>query len=184
MIEYCREQGAQFYSKDIMKRATESGNLELCQYLHAQQCPLSRRSTTAAVANDHADILHWLLEQGCPLNTDAVCTIAGKRGSVSVLECLAQHRRLSVKQLTLMLNVAGARGNLAAAKWLRDHGAEWPPILRYTDTLGDHTMWSGATLAWAVEQGAVCYSLLNSTCVQSGSACAVLVYYRFSSHVE
>jgi hypothetical protein len=57
-----------------------------------------------------------------------------------------------------MLNVAGASGKLAAVKWLREHGAEWPPILRYTTV--EHprgrrfNMWSGATIAWAVEQGA------------------------------
>jgi hypothetical protein len=40
-MKYCVEQGALFISKNTMMCAVESGNLDLCQYLHAQQCPLT-----------------------------------------------------------------------------------------------------------------------------------------------
>eukprot|EP00953_Heterococcus_sp_UTEX-ZZ885_P036050 18588-Heterococcus_DN1.PRE.2 len=31
-----------------------------------------------------------------------------------------------------MLNAAGANDHLAAAKWLRQQGADWPPVLRHS----------------------------------------------------
>jgi hypothetical protein len=48
------------------------------------------------------------------------------------------------------LNVAGSLDMLAVAKWLRQHGAEWPAVLRsplYDDP------WRGETLAWARAEG-------------------------------
>jgi hypothetical protein len=155
MIEYCKEKGADVRSAAIMKCAAESGSLALCQYLHAEQCSFDKRACIAAAEGDHPDILQWLHEQNCRFSGIEVFTRAAMTGSIGVMNYMLQCRLISTPaQLSEMLNVAGAYSHLAAAKLLREHGAEWPSLLRYTDQYSRHTMWSGATLAWAVEQGA------------------------------
>jgi hypothetical protein len=42
-----------------------------------------------------------------------------------------------------MLNAAGANSKLAAAKWLRQQGAEWPAVIN----------WCGCSLDWAGSEG-------------------------------
>eukprot|EP00953_Heterococcus_sp_UTEX-ZZ885_P008585 5143-Heterococcus_DN1.PRE.1 len=40
------------------------------------------------------------------------------------------HKLAAAVRLANMLNAAGAYKQLAAAQWLREQGAEWPPVLR------------------------------------------------------
>jgi hypothetical protein len=82
-------------------------------------------------------------------------------GSVAVLQYLLeqqqqqqqqQQRAPSAQQLTLMLNAAGANDQLAAARLLRDRGAEWPAVLKLRIG-GTNKHWAGTTLEWARQQG-------------------------------
>jgi hypothetical protein len=63
---------------------------------------------------------------------------------------LFQQQRLpllsSIAMLTEMLDYAGANNKLAAAKWLREHGAAWPTVFT-------QRRWTGAVLEWAVAEG-------------------------------
>eukprot|EP00953_Heterococcus_sp_UTEX-ZZ885_P017511 9799-Heterococcus_DN1.PRE.1 len=47
-----------------------------------------------------------------------------------------------------MLNVAGAYRRLAAAKWLRQQGAEWPAVLKY-----ESRAWNTDVVQWARDEG-------------------------------
>jgi hypothetical protein len=55
---------------------------------------------------------------------------------------------LSAELLTSALNAAGAGGRLQVAQWLRQHGAEWPIVLR-----AGRMRWTGESLAWARAEG-------------------------------
>jgi hypothetical protein len=65
-----------------------------------------------------------------------------------VLQYLAEQcDSFTSKKLQEMLNAAGAYGKLDAAVWLRQQGAEWPAVLKFT-----WKVWEGDTLAWAVQE--------------------------------
>eukprot|EP00953_Heterococcus_sp_UTEX-ZZ885_P042253 21482-Heterococcus_DN1.PRE.3 len=68
---------------------------------------------------------------------------------------LAHSPDISADVLSSMLNAAGAHDNLAAAKWLRQQGAEWPDVIRYfyVNSFDGYTEWSGEALAWARAEG-------------------------------
>jgi hypothetical protein len=64
-----------------------------------------------------------------------------------VLAYLQQQGELaSIPLLTDMLKLAARNNKLAAAKWLRDQGAEWPAAFGWP-------RWSAAMLAWARAEG-------------------------------
>jgi hypothetical protein len=61
----------------------------------------------------------------------------------------------NAKLMTDMLNNAGASNKLAAAKWLRQQGAEWPDRLHDSDYAysSNKGIWSGEVLQWARDEG-------------------------------
>jgi hypothetical protein len=56
------------------------------------------------------------------------------------------------KQLIDLLHVAGVNGSLQVAKWLRQHSAEWPDILRL-DSDRTQIQWRDDAVAWARDEG-------------------------------
>jgi hypothetical protein len=72
-----------------------------------------------------------------------------------VLIYLQQKRLITAEYLTHLLNVAGAYNRLAAVKWFRQQGADWPDVLRYINEV-----WSCSTLQYARDEG--CLSLLTT----------------------
>ena len=52
----------------------------------------------------------------------------------------------TARLLTVMLYEAGRFNQLAAAKWLREQGAEWPTVYK-------KGRWSGVLLEWAIAEG-------------------------------
>jgi hypothetical protein len=95
------------------------------------------------------DILHWLREQGCPCNPEAVRCLAAADDDLDLVLYIAEVQpAASAAQLTQMLNVAGANGSLETAEWLRQQGAGWPAVLRYRAR-----SWRGAALQWARAEG-------------------------------
>jgi hypothetical protein len=50
--------------------------------------------------------------------------------------------------LSKMLDKAASVNKLAAAKWLREQGAEWPTVFAWSP-------WSGAALQWAKAEGCI-----------------------------
>jgi hypothetical protein len=59
-----------------------------------------------------------------------------------------QGAQWSEQLLTQMLNTAGAFRHLAAVQWLRQQGAQWPPVLRLCDK-----RWGRDVITWARQQG-------------------------------
>eukprot|EP00953_Heterococcus_sp_UTEX-ZZ885_P028500 15199-Heterococcus_DN1.PRE.1 len=152
------------FTEHHMQKAVERGQTAVCEYLQSQQCPLAHSMYHSAARNGHADTLHWLRQQEHYFNVDNdnVCEFAALGGSVAVLEYLLREGLLATRltwvrlqyelalstQSTLSTTALCANGQLAAAQWLRQQGAEWPAVL-----LDYERKWSGKTLAWARAEG-------------------------------
>jgi hypothetical protein len=137
-----QQPGTAQLSEFVMSAAAKMGHTAMCKLLRAQQCPWDARSTTDAARGGHADVLRWLVSSGCPWNLE-LYRAAAKGGSVDVLTYVQQQGLLtSMRVLADMLDIAGQNNKLAAAKWLREQGAEWPTVF------GWHT-WSSEVIAWA-----------------------------------
>jgi Ankyrin repeats (3 copies) len=111
----------------VMYAAASKGHRAMCEFLHAQQCPWDFSATYCAAVSGHTDLLRWLVDSGCPWDAVQLCEAAAQGGSVEVLVYLQQQLGLptSAARLRDMLYYAGLLGKLAAAKWLREQGAEW-----------------------------------------------------------
>jgi hypothetical protein len=132
-----------------MGAAARYGTLAMCQYLHAEQCPYDADCCKTTAESDNVDILRWLLQQGCPMNADKVCTAAAAGGHIDVMSFLQSALpSLTTDMWTEMLNAAGGNSKLAAAQWLRQRGAEWPAVLQYRSKA-----WQSEVLAWARAEG-------------------------------
>jgi hypothetical protein len=131
-----------------MNAAAEAGHTAMCAYLHAERCRWDESACIYATEQGHVETLRWLHEHGCPC-TRTTCIAAAESGSVDVMMYLQQQDLMNTPAvLTDMLNAAGGYNKLAAAQWLRQLGAEWPAVFRYS-----FMSWSGETLAWARAQG-------------------------------
>jgi hypothetical protein len=74
--------------------------------------------------------------------------VAAQGGSVDVLAYLQQQGLFTSRMLRQMLRIAGAHSKLAAAKWLRQQGAQWPAVLCWKEMV-----WSDDKLEWARAEG-------------------------------
>jgi hypothetical protein len=119
--------------EQVMCAAAEGGHVAMCQHLRANGCAWSIAACQDAAAYDRVGALRWLRDNGCPFDAAAVGVVAAASGdSLKVMAYLLAEGLLSPELLTKMLNLAGATEHLAAVQWLRQHGAEWPAVLRYT----------------------------------------------------
>jgi hypothetical protein len=107
-----------------------------------------------------ADILHWLIENGCPWDAGELCTSALESAAenvdvIPVFDYLLNAGALSAELLTSTLKKAGISGVLWLAQWLRQHGAEWPAVLYSYDAYeyAEGRTWRGEALAWARAEG-------------------------------
>jgi hypothetical protein len=134
-------------SADVMWVAVLEGHTSLCQYLHSLQCPWTETSTNEAAATGYADLLHWLMDRGCPYDAHQLRIDTAFGGSVDVLKVLQQQGVLrDIAVLTDVLDDAAANNNIDAVKWLREQGAEWPTLFGYGP-------WSAEVLEWAIAEG-------------------------------
>jgi hypothetical protein len=142
---------------DLMASAAEAGQLAMCQYLREQGCPWSPRACLDAARAGHCDVVKWLHGAGCPWQPASIggsmVVRAAMCSSVEILDYLLQQDMLTeggalAEALTEALAAAGVHDSLAAAVWLRQHGAEWPADLRYNTV-----PWSRAMVAWARAEG-------------------------------
>jgi hypothetical protein len=82
-----------------------------------------------------------------------LCMHAARRGHTCILDHVIEQGEVhDAELLTDALNCASAFGQLQAAKWLRQHGAQWPAVLRHTEH-GFVMEWRGESLAWAKAEG-------------------------------
>jgi hypothetical protein len=136
----------------LMCTAAEHGQLAMCQYLRGRGCEwdvtMCSRSCYYA---DHSAVLCWLHSSRCPWDVEEVALNAAICGSVDILEYVFQQGVLPEGDLLCeLLAAAGAHNNLAAAVWLRQHGANWPPALMH-NVPAMH--WSRELVAWAKSEG-------------------------------
>eukprot|EP00953_Heterococcus_sp_UTEX-ZZ885_P027614 14795-Heterococcus_DN1.PRE.2 len=147
MIWMMQQSGTQL-SKYLMSAAAAKGQSAMCQFLHDQQCEWDNYSTNAAASGGHAELLRWLVDNGCPWDAEELCLAAAESGSVDVFVHLQEQGLLSrTATLTDMLDTAGSCNKLAAVKWLRAQGAEWPA------RFFSWRPWCGDVLAWARAEG-------------------------------
>jgi hypothetical protein len=105
-----------------------------------------------------ADMLHWLIESGCPWDPSELCdkmldSAVDNVDIIPVLEYLLNAGALSAELLTSTLKTAGINDLLWLAQWLREHGAEWPHVLYTYDYGSEARAWRGELLAWARAEG-------------------------------
>jgi hypothetical protein len=76
----------------FLERAAFTGRTDMCQYLHAQQCPWDAPApcATAIPAAGHLDLLRWLMDNGCPWEARDLCISAAVGGRIDVLVYLQQ----------------------------------------------------------------------------------------------
>jgi hypothetical protein len=131
----------------VMRFAAFKGHRAMCEYLHSQQSPWDKECTHDAATSGNLVLLQWFMDNGCPWNAVRLCRAAAEGGSVEVLNYLQQLGLLtSTARLTCMLDMTAFCEHLAAAKWLREHGAQWPTEFKYAS-------WRGRVLEWAVAEG-------------------------------
>jgi hypothetical protein len=152
VLEWLQQQQGVEFSEQTLMRAAEGGHLQLCQWLRAQQCPWNTHAAGVAAWWNYSTLLRWLLDSGCPYDTYTLCmsAVIGPCDDVfSTLQCLYERDIVTdTAVLTDMLAMVGSQDNLAVAKWLKVHGAEWPPVL--CSRLGP---WYDAVIEWARAEG-------------------------------
>eukprot|EP00953_Heterococcus_sp_UTEX-ZZ885_P014120 8037-Heterococcus_DN1.PRE.4 len=155
VLQYLKREGAVF-NEGVMTAAAEAGKLHICQYLRAEQCPWDASACTGTVYTGSVDALRWLREQGCPCDIWSVRETAARLGQLSILLYMQNSAPpATAPQVTELLHIACSYSNLAAAKWLRQQGAEWPAVLPC-----GWSMWKSDVLQWARAEG--CTSPIGS----------------------
>jgi hypothetical protein len=148
VVQFLHTQGAPC-GVYVYSIAAGRGHTAMCAYLHAERCRWDASACAAAASNGHGSTLRWLREHGCPWHPDGICNLAAKGGSVDALELLLQEGIvLAAAQLTEMLRMAGAHSKLAAAQWLRAHGAAWPHKFALW-----RSPWPRDVIVWARAEG-------------------------------
>jgi hypothetical protein len=147
LMAWLLEQPDTVLCAEHLRVAAFKGHRALCEFMRAQQCPWDASVTRQAAAGGSVDMLRWLVDSGCPWDGDALRAGAAEGGSMEVLTYLQQLGLLTrTADRTDTLEFAGTRDQLAAAKWLREQGAEWP-------TGGVCNMWFGSVREWAIAEG-------------------------------
>jgi hypothetical protein len=153
-LRYAKEQGC-VYEASMMERAAEGGHVSAVEHLYAEECPLPADTlacSSAFLANE-VGALRWLHEHGCPWDVDDSCKRAAQQGQPDTLAYMLEHAEpLPAAQLTELLFIAGCHKHLTVAQLLRQHGAQWPPVLRIEQGR-DKKCWNAAIVAWARSEG-------------------------------
>jgi Ankyrin repeats (3 copies) len=150
MTAWVKQQPGVTCRRRAMAAAAAQGHTAVCEFLHAEGCPWDSSACSSAARNNHVDTLRWLREHDCFWNSDQSLIHAAEAGSVQVLAyMLEQGVVIDAASLTHLLSAAGAFNQLAAAQWLRQQGAVWPSVLRYSG----RGAWTGGSLAWARAEG-------------------------------
>jgi hypothetical protein len=124
VLQWAKQHDAVF-TEDTMVCAAAYGHTVVCEYLHAQQCPIGGVACTAAAHRGHVDTLKWLLEHGYPCIERLLWRVAAEQGHVAVLDYLQLIALpASPDDLSTALFKAGANSQLATAQWLRVYGVE------------------------------------------------------------
>jgi hypothetical protein len=150
VFEWLQQQGVEFNELTMLAAAAE-GRTELCAWLRQNGCPWHAYACYAAAERSHFETLRWLHEHGCDWDVQRAGAAAVTCGRSAMLGFLQELGLLcSADLLTHLLCVAGTNNNLAAAKWLRQRGAEWPEQLKAPDS---DLSWTSELVRWARAEG-------------------------------
>jgi hypothetical protein len=150
VFEWLQQQGVEFDER-IIEAAAAGGHTQLCSWLRQNGCPWSAEACYAAAQHSQFETLRWLHEHGCVWDVQQASATAVTCGRNKVLGFLQELGLLSsAALLTHLLQTAGANNNLAAAKWLRQHGAAWPERLKGP---GSGLSWTSELVRWARAEG-------------------------------
>jgi hypothetical protein len=128
-LQQQQEVAVNMLSSKTLLHAALHGQLQLCKWLRAAGCDWDHTVCTAAAGRYHIGTLRWLHEHGCPWDAAAICrqSVYGSVSSIDVLQYVLDAGELvDAALLTELLLQAGTFRKLVAAKWLRQHGAQWP----------------------------------------------------------
>jgi hypothetical protein len=144
----------------LAERAALFGKLTVLQWALQHGAALHVGLLGAAAEGGHMTLLQYLVSQGCDwAEVLGICLHAASGGHIYVLEYVCDKIEQDEERawLSVMLNAAGGHGKLAAAKWLRQRGAEWPGVLRFSfhhdDGEGTVFEWTHDLLEWARAEG-------------------------------
>jgi hypothetical protein len=144
-----KEHGCRFDAETVVA-AAKTSQLQVCKFLLSpHSCPLPERACYIAISRGDVELLCWLRENGCPWDQHNYCSNAAAFDNIDMMIYLLDIE-CTPAILTAMLNNAGGYTHLAAARWLRQRGAEWPALLLFN--VG-YDVWSGESLAWARAEG-------------------------------
>jgi hypothetical protein len=155
VVQFLRDQGCP-WGECVYCIAAARGHAAICAYLHVARCTWSDIICNEAAINGHSSTLRLLHELGCPWCVDSIYLSAAHGGGIDAMVYVQQQGIVfTAAILTDMLNTAGTYRQLAAAKWLRQQGAEWPVVLalQRSTWLGGMLAWAGDTLEWARAEG-------------------------------
>jgi hypothetical protein len=153
VMEWLRQQGIEI-DVNVMGAAACAGQIAMCEYLHITGCAWNANTCSRAAESGQLDALHWLREHGCPWSVHDVCIYTARTGHTHIFDyVIEQGEVLDAQLLTEALNCAGAFSRLQLAKWLRQHGAQWPAVLQRREQSGMVLPWSAKSIAWARAEG-------------------------------
>ena len=119
IVKYLYEHEGYVLSSYACEAAVRMRDLPLLQYLHEQNCPWDCQTTEAAIYSQHAEILHFVCQNGCALPEHAMF-VAATAGNVDAMIYL--HNSMNVPYPpVLWLNLY----NLSAIQHLRTVGCDW-----------------------------------------------------------
>jgi hypothetical protein len=153
VVEWLQQQHGIEFVAQALSAAAGAGQTAMCALLHSQGCALHHNACRQAAIHGHCATLRWLHEQGCPWDVQDVFVHVARSGYTSILAYFTEQAEvIQAEQMTYALNTAGASGRLQTAKWLRQHGAQWPNVLGVRDDASAQH-WSAELLRWARAEG-------------------------------
>jgi hypothetical protein len=140
----------------ICKHSVEPERVMTLLRLHG--VPWHEALCNAAAVQAKLPLLQWLRSSSCPWVEEHMLVNASVGGSVAMLEWLASVTEPWPEDaLAEMINTAASCNKLAAVKWLRARGAQWPDSFtsQYIDAeyVAAKQCWGLAAVQWAVAAG-------------------------------
>jgi hypothetical protein len=135
-----------YVDASTMLSAIKGGQLAVCQYLIAEQCPRNASICTMAANNGHMEIVRLLHENGTPWHSAKIRQAAVEHGSVEMLQYLKKQGGVFNKRA---MSTAAGRGHTHVCQYMRAEQCPWDATACTEAAAGCHV----DTLRWLHEQG-------------------------------
>jgi ankyrin repeat protein len=117
IVKYFHEQYDNELTYDVFSAAAESGNMELVEYLHKNNCPWSKKTFDYACMHGHTKIVAYLYDNGCPFS-DLCSMLAASNGYLDILMYL-HHSKYPFDYTAY--EAAAAGGHRACYNYVTEH---------------------------------------------------------------